>query len=135
MPTEGIRWVVALAVAAHGIGHVLFMPVLSDALGLQVTGRSWLLTPLVGESLVRVVASTVAGAVLVGFVVATGGFVARASWWRAVALGSALASAVLIVTMWDGLQRSSAFFALAFDLAVVASLTIAKWPPEQVLEA
>jgi hypothetical protein len=135
MPADGIRWVVALAVFAHGVGHVLFMPLLSTSLGLQVTGRSWLLSPVLGEGIVRLAATTIAGAVLVGFVVATGGFLARTSWWRAVALGSAVASAVLVIAMWDGLPRSSAFFALAFDAVVVASLVIAHWPAEQLVEA
>jgi hypothetical protein len=77
----------------------------------------------------------VAGAVLVGFIVATGGFLARATWWRGIALASAVASAVLIVAMWDGLPRSSAFFALAFDAAVLAAIAVAHWPPEQLVEA
>lgn len=135
MPADGIRWLVALAVVAHGIGHVLFMPVLSESFRLDASGRSWLLTPILGDGLVRFVASTVASVVLVGFIVATGGFLVRTSWWRALALGCAVASAVLVASMWDGLPRSSAFFALAFDLAIVAALTVWHWPPEQVLEA
>ena len=114
---------------------MLFMPLLSTSLGLQVTGRSWLLSPLLGDGLVRVAPTALAGAVLVGFVVATGGFLARSSWWRATALASAVASAALVVVMWEGLPRSSAFFALAFDAVVIASLLIAHWPPDQLVEA
>ena len=91
--------------------------------------------PRGGNGLVRIAASAAAGAILVAFVLATGGVLTRASWWRAVALGSAVALAVLVVVVWHGLQRSSAFFALVFDVAVIGSLAIANWPPEQVLEA
>ena len=135
MPADGFRWLLALVVAAHGIGQVLIMHVLSANMGLVVSGRSLLLTPLLGDGIVRLVASAVAAAVLIGFVVATGGYLARAAWWRTLVVASAIASAALIVAMWDGLPRSSAVFALGFDVLAVAALVIAHWPADQPLEA
>ena len=130
---DALRWVVALAVLGHGIGHVLFMPFLFGAMRLDATGQSWLLTPALGDGLVRAVASIAAGAALVAFVLAAGGIALQSPWWRPVAIAGAAASIGLVVAMWGGLQPSSAIWALAFDAAVLVALLLVRWPGPELI--
>ena len=41
----------------------------------------------------------------------------------------------LIVVFWDGLPTSSAFFAVAFDTAVLVALLVLHWPSEATVGA
>ena len=119
-------WVLALAVLGHGIGHVLTMLFLFGAMRLEAS-VSWLLTPALGDGLVRVAASIAAAAALLAFVVAAGGIAFQAPWWRSVAIAGAAVSIGLVVAMWGGLQPSSTIWALAFDAAVLVA------PPPRAL--
>lgn len=135
MSSDWFRMLLVVIVGAHGIGHVLFMPLIMEPLGLSASGRSWLLTPVVGDGIVRIAATAVAGVVLVGFIAASAGLLTRAPWWPTVAIASALASAALVLVMWGGLQESSAFFAFLFDGAVLVALLVAHWPSELITSA
>jgi hypothetical protein len=57
---------------------------------------------------------------LVGFVVVSWGYLTRQGWWLQLALTSAAISLAMIVLWWGGLIVGSAFFALVFDLAIMA---------------
>ncbi len=133
MSNDLVRWLIAVVVLAHGVGHVLFMPILNGAMRLEASGDSWLLTPAVGATTVRAVASVMAAVALVGFVAGAAGFGLQSAWWRPVTIGAAVVSAVLVVAMWGGVPTSSAFFALAFDAVVLAALLVFDWPTTQVI--
>ena len=55
-----------------------------------------------------------------GFVGVAWGLLTHAAWWQPVALASAVVSLVLVLLWWGSLNTSSAFFALVFDVAVIA---------------
>ncbi|HEX5589006.1 MAG TPA: hypothetical protein VFX65_01790 [Candidatus Limnocylindrales bacterium] len=129
------RWLIGLAVLAHGIGHVLFMPALAQLMRLQASGHSWLLTGIAGDGITKGLASLVAGVVLVAFVAASGGLFLQAAWWRPLAIAAAIASAILIVAMWNGLPTNPAIAALVFDGAVLVALLLARWPSEDMIGA
>lgn len=135
MPNEILRWIVALAVLAHGVGHVLFMPVLAGVMRLPSSGHSWLLTSAVGDTPTRLVATLVAAVAIGAFVAAGAGLLTQVGWWRQAAVVGAAISIGLIVAMWDGIPTSSAFFAFVFDLLVLGALLIARWPTEQSMGA
>ena len=84
MTGDWLRWVLGVVVVAHGVGHVLFMPLLNGALRLETDGRSWLVSPVLGDGATNVLASVLAGVAGVAFVAAGVGIVAqaRASWAR-----------------------------------------------------
>jgi hypothetical protein len=128
MSPDWLRWAIGIAVIAHGIGHVLFVPLLQPTLGVPSNGASSLLTAVVGEPATAWIGSVVAAATAVSFVVAGGAFIAQVDWWRPLAAGASMASIVLVAAMWGALPNPSAAFALAFDLVVMAALLIARWP-------
>jgi hypothetical protein len=133
MSNELWRWVIAIVVFAHGVGHILFMPILSSTLRLTSDGLSWLLSGVLGDVPTRWLASTVALVAIVLFVGAAAGLVGQAAWWRPLAIAGALISAALVVVMWDGIPTSSAAFALAFDAVVLVALLLAHWPSEELV--
>lgn len=135
MSADVIRWIVAIVVIAHGIGHVLFMPLLNGAMRLQADGHSWLLTGVVGDGPTKGLATIVAGLIGVAFVVAGVGILGQTTWWRTLAIAASVASLVLIVAMWDGLPTSSAAFAVAFDVAVLIALLVVHWPSTETIGA
>ena len=133
MSPEIIRWFLAFVVFAHGVGHVMFMPVLTGALRMQMSGHSWLLTDALGDGVVRIGASFAGAVVIAAFV---GGAVALAfqlPMWRQLVIGGAILSAALIVLMFDGVQTSGAVSALAFDVVALGALLVAQWPSQSLI--
>jgi hypothetical protein len=135
MSPDLVRWIVGIVVMAHGVGHVLFAPLLSGGMKLDASGHSWLLTGVLGDGLTRGIASLVAAIVTAAFVVAAGGVVLQTSWWRGLAIGAAVLSIVLVAAMWDGLPTSPAGAALAFDVVVVVALLLFHWPSTELIGA
>jgi hypothetical protein len=135
MSNDVIRWVIGLAVLAHGIGHALFMPALNSLMRLDTSGRSWLLSPVVGDGATQALATVVAGAIGIAFVAAGAGILLQTGWWRQVAIIASVASIALVVLLWDGIPTSSAFFAFVFDAVVLAALIVAHWPSPETIGA
>jgi hypothetical protein len=118
-----LRYLITIALFAHGIGHLLF---LTNSWGIWKggdEGRSWLFSGILGAG------QTVEGLFgllwlipLVGFVAVSWGYLTHQGWWPQLALASAAISLAMIVLWWGGLAVGSAFFALVFDLAVIAGV-------------
>ena len=135
MSGDWLRWVLGIVVIAHGVGHVLFMPLLNGALRLETDGRSWLVGPVLGDGATSVLASVLAGVAGVAFVAAGVGIVVQAPWWRTLAISASILSIVVIVALWNGVPTSSAAFALAFDVVVLVALVVVHWPSAETIGA
>jgi hypothetical protein len=117
-----MKYVIAIALLMHGIGHVLFV---ANSWGMWKadTGHSWLFSGVLR------IGQTVEGLFgllwllpLVGFVIGTWGYFTTQPGWQGMLIGSAILSSVMIVLWWSGINTSSAFFALVFNLVVVGVL-------------
>ncbi|HET6658542.1 MAG TPA: hypothetical protein VFH16_01355 [Rubrobacter sp.] len=116
-----LSYLITIALFAHGIGHLLF---LINSWGIWKggdEGRSWLFSGILDAG------QTVEGIFgllwlipLVGFVAVSWGNLTHQGWWHQLALACAAISLAIIVLLWGGLVVGSAFFALVFDLAVIA---------------
>jgi hypothetical protein len=116
-----LRYLITLALFAHGVGHLLF---LANSWGVwkgDEEGRSWLFSGMLGAG------QTLEGVFgllwlipLVGFVAVSWAYLTHQGWWLQLALASAAISLAMIVLWWGSLVVGSAFFALLFDLAVIA---------------
>jgi hypothetical protein len=132
MSNELIRTVLAIALFAHGVGHVLFMPIAYSTMHVPDSGRSWLLTNALGVPVAQWIATGVAAVALSLFVASAYGIASQAAWWRTAAVVGAVVSAALIVAFWDGLPTSPAASALLFDGVVLVALLVLRWPTEQI---
>lgn len=135
MTGTSLRYVIAFVLIVHGIGHI--QGVLA-ALGVSSTeswhGRSWLLSGLLGEGVIRIIGLLIW---LVGFA----GFVAAAlslldwlvphGWWRTLAILFAVISLLSVIVYWNSL---AAIFnkvgAIGVNLAVLIGLLALSWPSE-----
>lgn len=114
----------ALALLAHGIGHVLFV---ANAWGYWTVGagRGALLAQALhlGQPVERLL-GLLWLLPLAGFTLGAWAFYTQAAGWPLWLLVSAALSAALIVAGWGSINVSSALFALLFNLIVVA---VALW--------
>lgn len=132
MSNDVARWLVAGAVLVHAIGHVVFIPMLSSILKLQVAEQSWLLTPLVGESMARWASSLAVAVAMLLLALAAGGAIAGLPWWRAAAIAGAVGSIGVVVLLWQWTPTSAAFSSTAFDVVILVALLGLRWPPKEV---
>jgi len=120
-----LRYLITIALFAHGIGHLLF---LANSWGVWKggdEGRSWLFSgTLSAGQAVEGIFGLLWLILLVGFVAVSWGYLTHQSWWPQLGLASAAISLAMIVLWWGGLVVGSAFFALVFDLAVI---TVVLW--------
>ena len=99
-------YAIAVFLALHGLVHFWYVALsrgwvdVEEAMGWS--GRSWLLSGVLGETTVLDVASVLYVLVAVGFVVGALGYVLGGGWGAPVLVGSAVLSTVVLVAMWDG---------------------------------
>jgi len=130
-----LRTLFAVFTILHGLVH-LWPFVLSQGLveykpEMGWTGESWLLTGLIGDSATRRIASIVYLVAAVMVVVSGAGLFTGVQWWRFILLASAVLSAAVILTFWDGragLLVEKGLVGLLIDLGVVFLLLVLKWP-------
>ena len=134
-----LRALIAFVLFIHGIGHVMgVLPALKLGSVEGWNSRSWLLTPILGETISRILSIILFLVALVGFVasaLALLGWVVPHDWWRTLAVVSAVISIVTIVLFWNAFVS---FFpnkvgALGVDIAVLVCLLVQNWPTEAML--
>jgi hypothetical protein len=135
-----LRIIIALVFFVHGVGHAMgIMPAVGLATVKGWSSRSWLLTPLLGEAVSRIISIVLFLAALVGFLAAALGLM---GWlvphesWRTLAVVSAVISLVAIALFWNAFV---AFFpnklgSIAVDVATLVCLLGLNWPTEGDLE-
>ena len=101
-----IRVVIGVVLALHGLVHLWFV-----ALALRLvtfrpemgwSGRSWLLTPLLGDAATRSTAAVLLSAAAAAFVVGGLALAGPAAWWRPALVFAASLSTVVLLVTWDG---------------------------------
>ena len=134
-----LRALVAVVLFIHGIGH--FMGIMPALQLVKVEGwnsRSWLLTPILGETISRILSIILFLLALIGFIassLALLGWLVPHDWWRTLAVVTAVISIVTIVLFWNAFV---AFFpnkigALGVDIATLVCLLLVNWPTEAML--
>jgi hypothetical protein len=68
MSNDLVRAALAMFVLAHGIGHVLFMPIADSVMKLPQAGHSWLLSNVLNTGVSHAVATLAAAAAIALFV-------------------------------------------------------------------
>lgn len=135
MSSTALRYLIAVAIAFHGIGHMQGVVV---GLGLakteRWTGRSWLLTGLLGENVTRILGITLWLVCFMAFILvalALLGWGVPHDWWRPLAVPFAIVSLVTLFLYWNSLAM---FFnkagALGMNLAILIGLLLMNWPSE-----
>jgi hypothetical protein len=100
------RILLGIFIILHGLVHLWYftlsrrlVPFLPE---MGWTGRSWLLTGILGDNTARTIASVLFVLATIGFVAGGVGYLADLGWWRTVLIVSAVLSAVTTLIFWDG---------------------------------
>ena len=130
-----LRSLFAIVVVLHGLVHFWLIALArrwveyKPEMGWE--GRSWLLTPILGDAGARWVATVVFGLVAAGFVVGGIGVFTQGEWWRPVMFASAVISAGMLLAFWDGgahLIVQKGLLGFLIDVAIIVSLLAIRWP-------
>jgi hypothetical protein len=128
-----VRIVIALVLAAHGIGHIMgvVQAVHVTTVNPSWDGRSWLLSDTAGATLTEAIGVVLWSMALVGFVVLAGvvmGWLPE-GWWAPMALVASVASIAGIVLFPTAFPTVSTLGALAVDIVVLAATFWWHWVP------
>lgn len=131
-----LRIIIAALLFLHGIGHVMgIIPALQvfDVKGWN--SHSWLLTPILGETVSRILSIVLFGAAVVGFIAATLsllGWLVPHEWWRTLSVVFAVVSLVTVVLYWNAFVAlfPNKVGALGMNIAILVCLLWLNWPTE-----
>ena len=100
------RVALGVIVALHGLVHLWFVVLALRWVEFQPdmgwTGRSWLLTPMIGDAATRTVAAALLAIAAAAFVVGAGALIGQAPWWRPALVSAAIISTAVLTVVWDG---------------------------------
>jgi hypothetical protein len=129
-----LRLLVALVMAAHGIGHLIGVVGAWRPSGMTWGGSSdsWLLSPALGQGS-AIVEAVLFGAATVAWIAAAGLLLAGHEAWRGVAVGGAVASLLGLGLFPAQLPTGSMIGAVAVNVMTLVALLLLDWPsPEAV---
>ena len=139
-----LRIIIAGVLAFHGVGHAMgIIPALQLRFFQNQTGawaqnwssHSWLLTPLLGDAISRILAIILFVVPLIGFVgsaLGLMGWLVPHEWWQMLAIVSAVVSLIALVLFWNAFIYlfPHKVGAIAVNVAVLVGLLWANWPSE-----
>ena len=128
-----VRIVIALVLAAHGIGHIMgIVQVLNVArVNPSWDGRSWLLSDAAGSAVTDAVGVALWSIALAGFVVLAGvvlGWLPE-GWWAPLAVTASIASIAGLVLFPTAFPTFSTLGAAIVDAAVLVGVLWYHWTP------
>jgi hypothetical protein len=120
---EMLRWIVALVLIGHGLGHSIGVLASWTSIPSGLTGGHWLLSDNVTmDSTVGRVFGILWLVTLVGTTASGIGLLANQEWWQPLAVASSVLSLIAIVPWLNTMPTMSAIGAVAVDLAVLIVL-------------
>lgn len=120
-----LRIIIGLLIAAHGLGHILFLVPLLGFAEWGQTSRSWLLT---GESSARLIGGLIWLVTILLYGGAVFGLWTVHSWWREVAVIASVISIVGLILFWINPPTAPVISALIFNILVLVALLIVRFP-------
>ncbi len=131
-----LKVVIALVLAAHGIGHSMGIIQLFKVATVNPAwhGDSWILSGMAGPGVTQAVGTVLWTVALVGFV-GVGAVVMGwlpAEWWQPLAIGSSLVSLVGVLFFPIAFPTFSTIGAVAVDVAVMAAVLWMHWAPSDL---
>lgn len=127
-----LRIILSLIIAAHGIGHSLFLiPLLGVAEWGQST-RSWLIT---GTNEARVIGGILWLVAMIGFGLSAYGLWNQQEWWRNGAIIASVVSTLGLILFWATPVSSPVISALIFNLLVLGALLLLHFPSIEAVGA
>lgn len=101
-----LQFWLGLFVILHGLVHLWYVTLSQQLVAFQPamgwSGRSWLLTGLLGDGAARTLASALYLLAALALVAGGVGIFLQAGWWRPMLAAAAIISTAAILLFWDG---------------------------------
>jgi hypothetical protein len=130
-----LRVLTGLFILLHGLVHLWYFSLSQRLVEFQPemgwSGRSWILSNLLGDSTTRSLAGVLYVLATIAFVVSGISIFIQAEWWRPVLVASAVFSSVIILLLWDGstqLLVQKGLIGLIINIVILITLLLLKWP-------
>jgi hypothetical protein len=124
-----LRVVLGAVIILHGLVHIWYVVMSQGWVTVTPemgwTGRSWLLSGVLGGAAARSLGSVFYAVATVAFVAGGAALLARADWSHAVLTAAALISSFVILAFWDGglsMAVEKGAIGLALNLVLLALL-------------
>lgn len=129
-----IKWIIALALLVHGIGHIMFFFAAFTPVPMDFVDAPWLLPGAYTiDSPVGKAFAVLWLVAMIGFVGSALGLITNQPWWPSMAVASAVISLVVILPWWNTINPSTRFWATAADVIVIVAFAF-PWK-DQVIAA
>jgi hypothetical protein len=126
-----VRFLAGLVILLHGLVHLWFAALARGLVAFKPkmgwSGKSWLVTGMIGDSATRSIAAVMLVIVTAGLSVGGVAFAAHQSWSRPLLLISAGLSAATLLLFWDGSMQlivQKGLIGLTLDLAIIIGLLL-----------
>lgn len=130
------KFVIALVLLAHGIGHSMGLLQLFKVASVnpQWNGDSWILTGALGTTVTQAVGGIAWAAAIIGFALLAGSVIGwlPSTWFPPLAIGSSVVSLVGLLLFPVAFPAFSTIGALVIDVAVLAATIWNGWLPDEV---
>jgi hypothetical protein len=127
------RILIGLFIILHGLVHLWYFTLSQGLVEFQTemgwTGRSWLLSNFLGDSISRSLAGVFYVLATIAFVVSGIGLFTNAEWLPPVLAGSAVFSSAVILLFWDGNSQmlvQKGFVGLLINVVILIALLVLK---------
>lgn len=123
MDNNLLRWVVAIVLLAHGVGHIMGFMASWTYVPMGFTDRPWLLSDAVTvHSIVGRVFGLLWLVAMGAFLVGVYGLIGHQTWWRPLLIAAALISLFVILPWWNTVTPGSKIGAAVVDVVVLIAL-------------
>ncbi len=123
MDNNLLRWVLAIVLLAHGVGHVMGFVASWTTVPMGFTDRPWLLSDAITvHSTVGRVFGLLWLVAMGAFLVGVYGLIGHQVWWRPLLIAAALISLFVILPWWNTVTPGSRIGAAVVDVVVLVAL-------------
>lgn len=129
------RFLLGLFIILHGLVHLWYFTLSQRLVEFKPemgwTGKSWILSNLLGDSNTRSLASALFVFTTIAFVLSAVGIFGRLEWSWTVLLSSAVFSCTILLLFWDGSMQlivQKGLIGFLISLVIVLALILLKRP-------
>ena len=126
---------IGIFILLHGLVHMWYVTLSQGWVAFQSnmgwTGKSWLLTNLLGDQVTRSLATLLYSLSAIVFVAAGVGLMANQEWSRPGLVIASIISSLTILVFWDGslnMPVEKGLLGLLISVGILIAIFVFKWP-------
>jgi hypothetical protein len=125
---------IGIFILLHGLVHMWYVTLSMGWVEFQAnmgwTGRSWLLSNLLGNDIIRMVSTVFYGLSTITFLVAGVGLLAKQDWSRVWMIAASVISTITILVFWDGnigMPVEKGLLGLLINIGILVAILMFGW--------